>query len=67
MLGFEPRARLYGVRIPAEEIFLFSKTSIAGSGAHPASYSISTGVTSWGAARAGCDVDQSFPSTTEVN
>ena len=61
------RAGGFGVRIPAG-VRDFSLLQIVqtGSGPHPASCSVSTGVHSPGIKRRGRDVDQSRPSSAEV-
>jgi hypothetical protein len=56
-----------GVRArQGQKIFLFSYTVQTGSGAHPASYSVSIGDLSRGLRRPGREVDHSPPFSAEV-
>jgi hypothetical protein len=55
-----------GVRFPAGHDFYLCHNVQTGSGAHPASYPIGTGVRSSGVKRPGHEADHSWPSSADV-
>jgi hypothetical protein len=57
----------FGVRVPVGQEYLLLHVVQTGSGAYPASYPMDTGALSLGVKRPGREVDQSSPTSAEVN